>query len=528
MKSNNILLPIWIAMALAVGLLLGAYLQKPGGGWLALGVSPEKQKLNRLIDYIETEYVDVVPTDSIVDKTVNDILAQLDPHSVYIPASEYQENADEMRGKFVGVGISFYVQNDTMAVIKPLKGGAAKTAGVLPGDRILYADDVPLFNLQIPRDSLANKLRGPINSKVRVQFYRPRTDSIYEITLPRTDVPLKSVEGSFFLEPTLGYIKVNRFAETTAQEFNEALKQLVVNGMEALVLDLRGNPGGYIVAAEAITDEFLPDGKLILITRDKQQKEIKTYATSNGLFENKPVYVLIDEHAASASEIVAGALQDQDAATIIGRRSFGKGLVQREMPLGDGSAVLLTIARYYTPTGRSIQRDYSNGSDVYYSDYENRYRNGELESKDSINTNTAPKFTTPAGKVVYGGGGIIPDVFIPKDTSLEQEAVDFVSTAGYTDHFMFLYLDDKRNEFATYNAKSFLENIEISDSLTNAFLRYARLNQARFNFKPYREVLKLKLKAALADQLFDANLRLQIDNSADKALRKTQELFKAL
>ncbi|NND61681.1 MAG: S41 family peptidase, partial [Flavobacteriaceae bacterium] len=385
MSNTKKYLPLFMGVAVAAGVFMGSKLNfKDGGNEKIFATNSKKDKLNRLIDYIDYEYVDEVNTDSIVDVTVNGILENLDPHSVYIPVDQYEDNADDMRGNFVGIGISFYPYNDSIAVIRAINGGPAASAGIKGGDRILFANGQKLFGEDMDRDSISKYLKGEINSKVKLKVYRKGEDKLLNFTLKRKRVPLVSVDASYKLTDDLGYIKVNRFSETTFKEFKNALEDLQDDGISSLVLDLRDNPGGYISAAERIADEFLKDDKLVLITRNKNGDENKTYATRRGDFEDGSVYVLINENSASASEIVAGALQDNDKGLIVGRRSFGKGLVQREMALGDGSAVRLTIARYYTPTGRSIQRPYGNGNGSYYSDYEKRYRNGELISADSI------------------------------------------------------------------------------------------------------------------------------------------------
>ena len=289
-----------------------------------------------------------------------------------------------MRGNFVGIGVSFYVYKDTIAVIKTIEGGPAEKVGIKAGDRILYADEYKIFGDFIPRENIIARLKGEINSKVLLKIFRKGEESLLEFNLQRKEVPLVSIDASYKLTDELGYIKVNRFSETTYKEFKVVLEMLIDKGITALVLDLRDNPGGYISTTQQIIDEFLGDDQLILITKNKSGKEDITFASSKGSFEDGRLYVLMNQNSASASEIVAGALQDNDRGTIVGRRSFGKGLVQREMSLGDGSAVRLTIARYYTPTGRSIQRPYGNGNNAYYNDYQNRYKNGEMVSVDSI------------------------------------------------------------------------------------------------------------------------------------------------
>ena len=524
MGNQKKYLPLWIGLALAAGVFIGSKLNFNDDTEKIFATSSKKDKLNRLIDYIDYEYVDKVNTDSIVDVTVNGILENLDPHSVYIPKSEYQHNADDMRGAFTGIGVSFYIYKDTIAVIRSIEGGPAEKAGIKGGDRILYADGKKLFGELVNRDSISNYLKGEINSKVALDVYRPSENKVLELKVRRKQVPLVSVDASYKLADDLGYIKINRFSETTFKEFETALDNLKDQGIKKLVLDLRNNPGGYISTAERVVDEFLEKDKLVLITKNKSGDINKTYATRRGDFEHGKLYVLINENSASASEIVAGALQDNDKGTIIGRRSFGKGLVQREMSLGDGSAVRLTIARYYTPTGRSIQRPYGNGNDTYYSDYEKRYRNGELIHADSIKVADSLKYKTPKGKVVYGGGGIIPDVFVPKDTSVENETLQYVSRSGFMSYFIFEYLEKNRDMFKGVKFEDFRKNFIVDEKLSTEFIEYAKFNEAQIDLSNYTEDLKRTLKANIAQQLFGPNEYEIILNENDPMLLKVLEL----
>ncbi|MEL6812524.1 MAG: S41 family peptidase [Bacteroidota bacterium] len=524
MGNTKKYLPLFLGVAVAAGVLLGSKLNFGDGNEKIFATNSKKDKLNRLIDYIDYEYVDEVNTDSIVDVTVNGILENLDPHSVYIPVDQYEENADDMRGNFVGIGVSFYPYNDSIAVIRSIEGGPAAKAGIKGGDRILYADGKKLFGENIDRDSISKFLKGEINSKVKLKVYRRGESELLDFTLKRKRVPLVSVDASYKLTDAIGYIKVNRFSETTYNEFKSALEELDDSDLSTLVLDLRDNPGGYISAAERIADEFLEDDKLVLITRNKNGDENKTYASRRGEFEDRKLYVLINENSASASEIVAGALQDNDKGTIVGRRSFGKGLVQREMALGDGSAVRLTIARYYTPTGRSIQRPYGNGNGSYYSDYENRYRNGEMISADSIKVADSLKFVTPKGRVVYGGGGIIPDVFVPKDTSVENETLQYVARNGFMSYFIFEYLEANRSDFDGMTFQEFADTFEADQGLRDDFISYSRLEEAQIDISGYTQELNLALKANIADQLFGKNAYEYFLNEGDPMIEKIFEL----
>jgi len=517
-------LPLLISIAVAMGIFLGAKLNFGDTTEKIFSTNSKKDKLNRLIDYIDYEYVDIINTDSIVDVTVNGILKNLDPHSIYIPERDYESLADDMRGKFLGIGVSFYIYNDTVSVISAIEGGPANRAGIRGGDRILYANEKPLFGVNSDRDTITSTLKGPLNSKVNLKVLRRGVSKLLDFRLTRKAVPIVSVDASYKINESLGYIKVNRFAETTYDEFKGQLEILVKQGITSLILDLRNNPGGYVFAAEKMADEFLKRGDLILMTKNKTGVTENSVAKRRGLFENGQVYVLVNENAASASEIVAGALQDNDRGLIVGRRTYGKGLVQREMSLGDGSAVRLTVARYYTPTGRSIQRPYANGDRSYFSDYQNRYKNGELISAESISVNDSLRFVTPKGKVVYGGGGIIPDIFIPKDTSEENETLSYILRSGFLSYFVFEQLDKNRSIFRGINAQDFMSSYEVDEALLNEFLEYSRLNETTLDLKGYEIVLKKYLKATIAQQLFGPNYFEQIINQNDPMIEKVLEL----
>lgn len=528
MKGKNKYVPLLIGAALAAGVFMGSKLSFHDSKERIFATNSKKDKLNRLIDYIDYEYVDRINTDSIVDLTVNEILENLDPHSVYIPRAKYAHNLEDMRGNFTGVGINFYIYKDTIAVIKTIADGPAEMAGILPGDRIIEADGKKLYGNQAITDSISEYLKGEAGSRVALRVYRPSQKKILKIHVKRKEVPIVSVDAAYKLTEELGYIKLNRFSETTFKEFKTALNRLKEEDISGLVLDLRNNPGGYISSSEKIADEFLEKGKLILITKNKNGDISRTYATRRGGFEHGKLYVLINENSASASEIVAGAIQDNDKGIIVGRRSFGKGLVQREMPLGDGSAVRLTTARYYTPTGRSIQRPYGKGNDVYYNDYENRYRNGELLNSDSIKVADSLKFITPAGKIVYGGGGITPDIFVPKNTSLEHETIQYVSKSGYMSYFVFEYLERERDQFRGMNFDTFNRKVRIEDELLNEFKAYVGFDKAHLGLKNYSKELKQALKANIAYQLFGSNEFEIIMNEEDPMILKVLELEKSL
>ncbi len=519
MKKSYYIWPTVLATALAVGIFVGGKLHFNDSPEKLFTTNSKKDKLNRLIDYIDYEYVDDINTDSIVDVTVNNILDKLDPHSVYIPKSEMKRVAENMKGDFVGIGINFYMYRDTITVIRTVENGPSQKKGIKPGDRILIADQDTLFSQNLPSEQIVSKLKGLEGSKVKLGVYRKWNDEHFTVTVKRDRIPIKSVDAFYMLTQNMGYIKINRFAETTFKEFREAIRSLQQQGANKLVLDLRDNPGGYLGIAEQLADEFLPDKKLILFTKNKKGQIDSTYATSKGIFEDKPVYVLINERSASASEIIAGALQDNDIGTIVGRRSFGKGLVQREMELGDGSAVRLTVSRYYTPTGRSIQRDYQNGTRDYYQEFSDRFHTGELVSVDSIKVADSLKFRTPKGKIVYGGGGIIPDVFVPIGTN-EEEAIEALEGRDFFGRFVFEHLEEDRTRYAGYTLDEFYNGFQVDDILFEKFVDYIVALKIQLDFYAYEEMIKLYLKASIAEQLFSSNLHAKIKGKADRMLKE--------
>lgn len=525
MKGNSKkYLPLLLGLACALGVILGAQLDFSNYSSSLLSANKKKEKLTRLIDYIEYEYVDEVNVDSIVEVTVNGILSDLDPHSVYIPQQEYANLSESMKGDFVGIGVSFYNVNDTITVIQALEGGPGEKVGIQGGDRILYANGEALFNKNISNDSLTKHLKGEENSTVVLKIFRKGVPELLEFNVRRGRVPLKSVDAAYMLTEDLGYIKINRFAESTYKEFKESLLELKRQGASQVAVDLRDNPGGYLAEATKIADEFLSKDKLILLTRNKKGAVEKTYATKNGNFEDGEVFILINENSASASEIIAGALQDNDKGLIVGRRSYGKGLVQREMALGDGSAVRLTIARYYTPTGRSIQKPYINGNKDYFSDYLNRYKNGELINADSISVADSLKYTTPGGKTVYGGGGIIPDIFIPKDTNYEKESLNLMLRGGWMDRFIFEILENNREYYNNLSFEDFLQTQLVDEELIEEFKNFTREEGFELHVSAYTPVLKKYLRATMAQQLFGSNIFEQIVNEDDEMIKKVVEL----
>lgn len=500
MNINKIYLPIVICATLSLGIVLGKYFNTSNESYIAKNSS--KSKLNKLIDFIDKEYVDDVNTDSIVNITVDNILGQLDPHSVYVPPSEQAQVAENMKGNFVGIGVNFYMFNDSVAIIRPVENGPSAKAGIKAGDRILYADKTKLFGRKLPSDSLFSTLKGEQGSEVELTIYRKSERKNLKIKIKRDVIPLKSVDVSLLLDAKTGYIKINRFAETTYEEFKKGLLKLKKSGAQTLVIDLRDNGGGYMEEAVEIADEFLKDKQLIVFTKNKKGKVEKTYATKKGDFESGTVFVLINENSASASEILAGAIQDNDRGTIVGRRSFGKGLVQREMDFEDGSAVRLTVARYYTPTGRSIQKPYSKGSESYFKESESRFANGELFEKDSIKVVDSLKFKTPKGKLVYGGGGIVPDIFVPIALEHGNENTVYLMQSGVVGNFVFEQLDKNRTVFTGLSLEQFVEKMNKTDLYLNAFQKFLFKNGLDIKFVKNKAIVKRYLTAEFARQFY--------------------------
>ncbi len=519
MKINKIYLPLLFFSCVALGIVIGGLINYPVAK-PSLSKNDYKTKLNKLINFIDNEYVDDVKTDSIVDLTVNNILANLDPHSVYVPPSEQTAVAENMKGDFVGIGVNFYNYNDTIAVIKPIENGPAEKAGIKSGDRILYADNFKLFGKKLKNEVLYSKLKGEKESEVTLTIYRKSENKNLKIKVIRDIIPIKSVDIAILLNKTTGYIKINRFAETTADEFHTALLKLKKSGINSLVIDLRENGGGFMEMAVEIADELLKDKELIVFTKNKKGSIDKTFATDEGNFETGKVAVLIDENSASASEILAGAIQDNDRGLVYGRRSFGKGLVQREMGFDDGSAVRLTIARYYTPSGRSIQKPYVKGhTEEYYKESETRFESGELYDKGKIKIADSLKFKTKKGRTVYGGGGIVPDVFVPLEVEHGQESLEYILQTGIVGHFVFEQLDQNRSAFKGDDFQRFQAKMQNNETYISLFEKYLSKAGLDISLNKSRALVNRYITAEFARQLFGENQYYQIILKEDKMVK---------
>ena len=412
-------LPIGAAVMLALGVWAGFTISSSSQRYAPRTSSPQPQvrhnKLDLTLGLVERAYIDSLSGDSLVEELMPELMKRLDPHSIYIPKSDMQSLNEPLEGEFDGVGIVFNMATDTIVVLNIVAGGPSYKAGILPGDRIVTIDGDTVAGRNVNQNKVMSMLRGKRGSKVTVGVLRQNVGEAVPIEITRDKIPMKSIDAAFMIRPSVGYVRLTSFARTTHKELVEAIDSLKKQGMESLVFDLRGNSGGYLDQAIAMTDEFLPAGCLMVYTEDRMGHQQKEYSTGNGRLTDLPLVVLIDEFSASSSEIVAGALQDNDRGTIIGRRSFGKGLVQSQIPFSDGSAIRLTVAKYFTPTGRSIQKPYKRGEE-YEDDIWQRYASGQFVSADSIHFADSLRFVTPKGKVVYGGGGIMPDEFVPLDT----------------------------------------------------------------------------------------------------------------
>ena len=478
-SKRTVLFPLLLAAGVVLGLVLGQYLGRNSTtsqlkGMLSRMALPTN-KLTYTLSLIENQYVDSVSMDSLAEHVIPLLVKELDPHSVYIPASEMQALNEPLEGEFDGIGVVFNMATDTVIVLNVIPQGPSDKAGIKAGDRIIEIGDSVVAGRKIPQNNVVKMLRGPRGTTVHLGIGRQGISGLVPIDVERGVIPIRSIESAFRIADGVGYVKLGQFARTTYVEFRRALASLRAEGVTKLIFDLRGNSGGFLDQAIAVANEFLHKGQLIVYTEDRRHEQLREYADGNGSAQDMEVVVLIDEGSASSSEILAGALQDNDRGTIVGRRSFGKGLVQRQIPYSDGSALRLTTARYYTPTGRSIQKPYTIGDDESYEeDIWNRYKNNEFFSADSIHFADSLKRTTPGGKVVYGGGGIMPDVFIPADTTDVTKYFIEVSGRNILYRYTIEYADRHREALNAVQTIGDLQALLDSDkTLVDDFVRYA-------------------------------------------------------
>jgi carboxyl-terminal processing protease len=526
-KNSNyqISLPLILCVGLAAGVLIGAGLTNKSGG---SEVNQDVQKLREVLTLVKKEYVDETKTDGLVEDAIAHLLSKLDPHSAYISSKDRISANEDLKGNFEGIGIEFNIFHDTLTVITTLSGGPSEAVGLRSGDKIIKVDDKIIASTKLTNLDVQRYLKGPKGSEVKIEVLRKNKKEPITFTIVRDKIPQFSVDASYMVTPEIGYIKVNRFSQTTYEEVKEAMAKLKKDGMKKLVLDLQGNPGGYMDQAISIADEFLPEGEKIVFTKGQETKyNENAMATDNGDFEKGDLIVLVNEGSASASEIVSGALQDNDRALVVGRRSFGKGLVQRPFDLNDGSEVRLTISRYYTPSGRSIQKPYEN-SDDYDKDIAKRYKHGEFFTADSVKFSDSLKYKTLNGRTVYGGGGIMPDYFVPLDTTLTSHYFNELSYANVLREYSFNYGEVNGKTLEKKGYKDYLQNFEVSDLMLNQVVELGKINNVKPDLKDLNQNKKLfqvYLKAEVARRVWGNSSFYPIFNETNEVLQQAIKLF---
>jgi carboxyl-terminal processing protease len=525
-KKVQIWLPLLFSLTMIVGMYLGYYMRDnmPGKKFF----SREKRRpVQEIMELVQTKYVDDVNMDSVADAGIQAMLNKLDPHTVFIPAEDLQEVNEDIDGKFFGIGIEFNIINDTLNVVQVLKDGPSQKAGMEVGDKFIKVDDSLVAGKRIDSDKARKLLRGDLNTKVVIAVLRNSVAKT--ITVTRGVIPLKSVDAAYMIDATVGYIRLNKFSVTTYKEFMTALTDLNKKGLQKLVLDLRDNGGGVLDEAIEIADEFLEGDKLITYTEGKHLPKKEYRCRRQGQFEKGALVVLADENTASASEVLLGALQDWDRATIVGRRTFGKGLVQDQYDLSDGSALRLTIARYYTPIGRSIQRSYKNGEKAYYDEVSNRFKDGETQFADSTKNDTSKVYKTKNGKKVYGGGGITPDYFVALDTTGFTKNTAIVYGKGIINDFTYqYYLQNKTQLLAYKNVKEFSANFTLTDANWKQFVALAAKDSINLQTTTAKEKENLTkvIKATLARQLWRNDGYFEMLNLNDVEVKKALEVLR--
>lgn len=491
--------------------------------------SSQARKLDALLNMIQYAYVDTVDEKRITEDAIRALLKELDPHSVYIPAEELKEVNEPLVGKFEGIGIQFNILDDTIVVTQTISGGPSEKVGLQAGDRIVNINDTTVAGIGIKNNDVLKKLRGDKGTRVKVGIYRRGYSDIRDFMITRDKIPLYSVDASYEAAPGVGYIKISRFADSTVDEFRDALNRLKEKyNIHSLILDLADNGGGYLNRAIELADEFLPAGKRIVYTEGRNNPRQESYSTSAGGWEKGKLIVLVNESSASASEIVTGAIQDWDRGLVIGRRTFAKGLVQKPYPLPDGSAVRLTIARYHTPSGRCIQKPYAAGDENYDMDISHRFEHGELYSADSIRFNDSLKYKTNAGRVVYGGGGIMPDVFVPLDTTMLSDYYQDIRRNGIMPDFALSYTDENRARLnsAYRDVVQFRKEFIVDDALLNRFVEYAEKKNVKKNEKGLTtsdKLLRTQIKALIARDLWNISAYNYIVNDINNFYSKALE-----
>lgn len=524
-SSYQISLPLILCIGIAGGVLLGAGLTNKSGG---SEVSRDVQKLREVLNLVKSEYVDETKTDDLVEDAIAHMLGKLDPHSAYISSKDRVAANEDLQGNFEGIGIEFSIFNDTLTVVAALSGGPSEAVGLRPGDKIVKVNDKVIANTKLTNLDVMRYLKGPKGTEVKIEVMRKGKKEPITFTIIRDKIPQFSVDAAYLVAPDIGYIKVNRFSQNTHQEVHDAMIKLRKEGMKKLVLDLQGNPGGYMDQAIAIADEFLPKGEKIVFTKGQEKRyDEDALATEKGDFEKGDLIVLVNEGSASASEIVSGALQDNDRALVVGRRSFGKGLVQRPFNLSDGSEVRLTISRYYTPSGRSIQKPYEN-LDEYDKDMVKRYKNGEFFTPDSIHFNDSLRYKTVNGRTVYGGGGIMPDYFVPLDTTLTSKYFNELSYANVLREFAFNYAEQNNTVLKKMTFAKYQQDFVVADAMLNNLVDLGRKHKIEPDFKDLKKNKKLfqvYLKAEIARRVWGNEAFFPIYNETNEVLQQAIKLF---
>ncbi len=525
--KSQIRLPIILALAISAGIWIGATFAEPKGNQNDLRAA--LYKLQEIMTYINRDYVDSVDTNELVEYGINKMLENLDPHSSYIPARDASLAQSQLDGEFDGIGVEFGIIRDTIYVVAPLTGGPSEALGIKSGDQIIRVDGKTVAGVGITNRDVFDYLRGPSGSKVMVDIKRKNAPELIAYEITRDKIPQYSINASYMVNEEIGYIKVTRFAATTYDEFRNSVVDLQSQGMKKLIIDLQGNPGGYMGAAINMADELLGDRSLIVSQEGKvEQYNNKAFAFKPGIFEQGSVIVLINEGSASASEILAGAIQDNDRGLIVGRRSFGKGLVQKPIDLSDGAELRLTIARYYTPSGRSIQKPYGKDYEAYERDWIERYDNGEFFSSDSIKFNDSLKYETKKGRVVYGGGGIMPDYFVPLDTTMNSAYVTKLFNSDSSREFILDYVTNNKDKFAGISMEDYHRNFRVTDEMLQGLVKVGERNKIEFDSKDFnksKDYLKVLVKAHLGRQLYDDSAFYKVINDINEVYLRALNLF---